>query len=148
MGARLQAVPVLRPVEMARGNSSPGWALVDQVEKRANPDEALSLGQVILHNYSEICYPEYDPVSLFPVSPQNWGYSLVGPLLVSFSHWLFEQARKDGIDCLYFLSREGKIMKAVYDAWVEGLPGAPRSQYLVLSRRSSSMAALSHMKIS
>jgi len=137
-----RAVPVLRPVEMARGNPRL-TKLVDQVEKRADLDEALSLGQVILHNYSEICYPEYDPVSLFPVSPQNWGYSLVGPLLVSFSHWLFEQARKDGIDCLYFLSREGKIMKAVYDAWVEGLPGAPRSQYLVLSRRSSSMAALS-----
>lgn len=34
-------------------------------------------------------------------------------------------------------------MKAVYDAWVEGLPGAPRSQYAVLSRRCSSMAALS-----
>ena len=137
-----RAVPVLRPVEMARGN--PRLAkLVDQVEKRADLDEALSLGQVILHNYSEICYPGYDPVSLFPVSPQNWGYSLVGPLLVSFSHWLFEQARADRIDCLHFLSREGKIMKAVYDAWVEGLPNAPRSQYLVLSRRSSSMAALS-----
>ncbi len=137
-----RAVPLLRPVEMARGN--PRLAkLVDQVEKRADLDEALSLGQVILHNYSEICYPEYDPISLFPVNPENWGYSLVGPLLVSFSHWLFEQARADGIDCLHFLSREGKIMKAVYDAWVEGLPNAPRSQYLVLSRRSSSMAALS-----
>ena len=137
-----RAVPVLRPVEMARGN--PRLAeLVDQVEKRNDLDEALTLGQVILHNYSQICYPGYDPVSLFPVSPQNWGYSLVGPLLVSFSQWLFEQARADGIDCLHFLSREGKIMKAVYDAWVEGLPGAPRSQYAVLSRRSSSMAALS-----
>ncbi len=137
-----RAVPVLRPVEMARGN--PRLAkLVDQVEKRADLDESLSLGQVILHNYSEICYPEYDPVSLFPVSPKNWGYSLVGPLLVSFSHWLYEQARADGIDCLHFLSREGKFMKAVYDAWVEGLPDAPRSQYAVLSRRSSSMAALS-----
>lgn len=137
-----RALPVLRPVEMARGN--PRLAkLVDQVEKRGDLDEALSLGQVILHNYSEICYPEYDPVSLFPVSPENWGYNLVGPLLVSFSHWLFEQARADGIDSLHFLSREGKIMKAVYDAWVEGLPDAPRSQYMVLSRRSSSMAALS-----
>lgn len=137
-----RAVHLLRPVEMARGNHRLA-KLVDQVEKRVDLDEALSLGQVILHNYSKISYPKYDPVSLFPVSPGNWGYSLVGPLLVSFSHWLFEQASADGIDCLHFLSREGKIMKAVYDAWVEGLPNAPRSQYLVLSRRSSSMAALS-----
>jgi hypothetical protein len=141
-GARITGGTSTAPVEMARGN--PRLAkLVDQVEKRADLDESLSLGQVILHNYSEICYPEYDPVSLFPVSPKNWGYSLVGPLLVSFSHWLYEQARADGIDCLHFLSREGKFMKAVYDAWVEGLPDAPRSQYAVLSRRSSSMAALS-----
>ena len=137
-----RGVPVLRPVEMARGNPRLS-KLVDEIEKQADLDEALSLGQVILHNYSEICYPGYDPVSLFQVSPENWGYSLVGPLLVSFSQWLCEQARADGIDSLYFLSREGKMMKAVYDAWVEGLPGAPRSHYLVLSRRSSSMAALS-----
>jgi predicted HAD superfamily hydrolase len=117
-----RGVPVLRPVEMARGNPRLS-KLVDEIEKQADLDEALSLGQVILH--------------------KNWGYSLVGPLLVSFSQWLCEQARADGIDSLYFLSREGKMMKAVYDAWVEGLPGAPRSHYLVLSRRSSSMAALS-----
>lgn len=34
-------------------------------------------------------------------------------------------------------------MKAVYDAWTADIPDAPQSEYLVVSRRCSSMAALS-----
>ena len=137
-----ESVHILRPIEIARGMPRL-TALVDQLNKRADLDEELTLGPILLHNFSRLVYPDLDPTSLFPVTPENIGYSLIGPLLISFSQWLLGKAREDGVDRLYFLSREGRLMKAVYDAWTADLPDAPRSEYLVVSRRCSSMAALS-----
>jgi predicted HAD superfamily hydrolase len=134
-------VHFLRPTEIARGTPRLG-PLVNLLEKRADLDEELTFGSVLLHNFSPIAYPEFDPSSLFSVTPENVGYSLVGPLLVSFSQWLLEKSRDDTVDRLYFLSREGKLMKEVYDAWTIDKPDAPQSEYLVISRRCSSLAAL------
>lgn len=136
------SVHILRPVEIARGMPRLR-AMVDLLKKRADLDEELTLGPILLRNFSPLVYPELDPTSLFPVSPENIGYSLIGPLLVSYSQWLLVKAREDAVDHLYFLSREGRLMKAVYDTWTTGLPDTPRSEYLVVSRRCSSMAAVS-----
>jgi hypothetical protein len=65
---------------------------------------------------------------------------------VSFSQWLLRNAHEEGItDRLYFLSREGKLMKRVYDSWVEGVENAPLSEYLVVSRRTAGVAAIETM---
>jgi predicted HAD superfamily hydrolase len=61
---------------------------------------------------------------------------------VSFSQWLLQKSREDGVDRLYFLSREGKLIKQVYDCWSEGEKKAPKSDYLVISRRAAGVAAI------
>jgi len=137
-----RVVHILRPTETARGMPRLS-ALVNILEKRANLDEELTIGPIILRNFSKLVYQDLDYTSLFEVTPENIGYSLVGPLLVSFSQWLLCKAREDAVDRLYFLSREGRLMQAVYDAWTADLENVPRSEYLVVSRRCSSMAALS-----
>lgn len=140
MGASF--IHLMKPVELARG--LPRLApILNACEKKRDIDAELTLGLVIRKNFSPICYPSFDPSSLLPVvTPYNIGYSLVGPLLVSFAHWLVQQARMDGVKRLYFLSREGKIMKEIYDRWCEGIPGAPSSDYLVISRRAAGVAAI------
>jgi predicted HAD superfamily hydrolase len=55
------------------------------------------------------------------------------------SEWLIEKALHDKIDRLYFLAREGQLIKQVYDLWTEGLDGLPQADYLVLSRRTVSV---------
>jgi len=47
---------------------------------------------------------------------------------------------------LYFLSREGKLIKQIYDAYVEGDRGIPRSEYLVISRRTAGVAAITNLQ--
>lgn len=134
-------IHLMRPVEMARGlpRLSP---LIHQTEKGKNLDEEISLGLVVRKNFSPIYLKNFDPASLFSVTPYNIGYSIVGPLLVSFSNWLVETAQKDGIKRLYFLSREGKIMRLVYDCWTKEISDAPIAEYLVLSRRSTGVPAV------
>ena len=135
-------VHLMRPVELARG--LPRLAsIISAHEKRGDIDAELTLGLVIRKNFSQIQFPSFDPTSLLPVvTPYNVGYGLVGPLLVSFAQWLIQQARTDGINRLYFLSREGKLIKEIYDCWADGLPDAPSSEYLIISRRAAGVAAI------
>lgn len=133
---------LFRPVELARGlpRFSP---LIASHESGCDIDAEITLGLVVRRNFSPVHFPSFDPDSLVQASPHNLGYSLLGPLLTSFAQWLLQKSREDGVDRLYFLSREGKIMKQVYDCWAEGEQTAPKSDYLVLSRRAAGVAAIS-----
>lgn len=134
-------IHLMRPVELARGLPRLS-ILIQETEKSKNLDEEISLGLVVRKNFSQICLENFDPASLFPVTPYNIGYSIVGPLLVSFSNWLVKTAQIDGINKLYFLSREGKIMRQVYDCWTKGVKNAPIADYLILSRRTAGVSAI------
>ena len=135
---------IIKPVEFARG--LPRFAnLVAQHERAGNIDAEITLGLVIRKNFTPIYYPKFDPDSMVETAPYNWGYSLVGPLLTSFVSWLLQKAREDGVERLYFLSREGKIIKQIYDLWTNGDTKAPKSDYLVVSRRTTSVAAISKL---
>ncbi len=136
---------LFKPVELARG--LPRFSnLIAQHERRDNCDAEITLGMVVRKNFAPIRYQTFDPDSLVEAEPYNWGYSLVGPLLMSFVQWVYQKAREDGLDRLYFLSREGKIIKQVYDCWTEGDKNAPKSDYLVVSRRAAGMAAISKLE--
>jgi predicted HAD superfamily hydrolase len=140
MGATF--IHLLKPVELARG--LPRFSqLITAHEREDDVDAEITLGLVVRKNFSPIHYPFFDPAALVQVTPYIIGYSLVGPLLVSFANWLIQQTRADGISRLYFLSREGKLMKEIYDCWSQGLTGVPLSDYLVISRRAAAVAAIS-----
>ena len=142
MGAAF--IHLIKPTELSRG--LPRFSnIIVQHEHRGNSDAEITLGMVIRKNFTSIHYQTFDPDSLIDVEPYNWGYSLVGPLLISFVQWLYQKAREDGLDRLYFLSREGKIIKQVYDCWTEGDKKAPKSDYLVVSRRAAGVAAISKL---
>ena len=132
---------LMKPVELARG-----WPrlsnLIASHERSRDIDSEISLGLVVRKNFSPICYQDFDPDSLVQVTPHNVGYSLVGPLLVSFAEWLKQKSQQDGIDRLYFLSREGKLIKQVFDSWTEGEKDAPEPDYLIISRRAAGVAAI------
>ncbi|HOQ42071.1 MAG TPA: rhamnan synthesis F family protein [Smithellaceae bacterium] len=139
MGASF--IHVMRPVEVAR--SLPRFSeLITDHEGRGNIDEELTLGLVVRRNFDPVGFPGYDPASLVPVTPYHLGYSLVGPLLVSFAQWLLQNAKNDGVERLYFLSREGKLIREVFDKWVDGDADVPVSEYLVVSRRAAGVSAI------
>ncbi|AUV32489.1 hypothetical protein C2U48_18300 [Escherichia coli] len=78
--------------------------------------------------------------TLFGASPVKLGYYGFGFLLLGFTKWLVEVSIKDKIERLYFLSRDGKIMKEAYDIVSKLYPNAPTSHYLYCSRRAVNLA--------
>ncbi len=133
--------PVLKAVEMGRG-APRMQPLVEEVERYGNLDDQMTLGLVLRENFSAVFYPGFDPSSLVPPTPFHVGYSVMGPLLTSFADWLLEKTRRDGIARMYFLAREGEVLKKVFDIWTRDLPDVPDRHYLVVSRRAVSVPAL------
>lgn len=79
--------------------------------------------------------------SLFQGDPHNLGYAALGPMLTGFALWLGRQAKRDNISRLYFLSREGWLLKQVYDALHKSSDDVS-SVYLYASRRATRVACL------
>lgn len=138
----INANHILRPIEMARAIPRLGQ-LVEKFQYQNNLDTQLSLGLIIRENFQPLYYPNFDPSDFVPASPWAIGYTVVGPLILSFIQWLIKKATADGIENLYFLSREGQILKEVYDLWTEGTTDAIPSNYLILSRRAITVPMIS-----
>lgn len=129
---------VLRPTELARGMPRLR-SVVEKYEFAHDLNAELLLGQLFAKNFSAVTYPNLNPGSLFEATPYNVGYSVVGPMLTSMAQWLIDNAARDAVERLYFLAREGQLMKAVYDVWAQGVVTAPAADYLVVSRRACSV---------
>jgi HAD superfamily hydrolase (TIGR01549 family) len=78
--------------------------------------------------------------TLFCGDPWRLGYYGQGPMLLGYTKWLMEKAIRDGVKRLYFLSRDGLIMKEAYDRIAQHYPDAPSSHYLLCSRRAVNLA--------
>ncbi|WP_026879011.1 HAD-IA family hydrolase [Ignatzschineria larvae DSM 13226] len=78
--------------------------------------------------------------TVFNGSTWELGYMGLGILLLGYSKWLIENSIRDGIDVLYFLARDGKIMKQAYDLLTPLYPDAPKSVYMLCSRRSINLS--------
>ena len=126
---------VLRPVELARAIPRLG-PLVDRALLANDLNEQLTLGLIAKTNFHPIFYPQFDPFALVPPHPAAIGYSVLGPMVLSFVQWLSRTAAESGLNRLYFLSREGQFLKMVYDHWTAHDTETPQSEYLVLSRRA------------
>ncbi|WP_421284420.1 HAD-IA family hydrolase [Aeromonas veronii] len=88
----------------------------------------------------------FDPDSHFNGSAFNLGYFGLGWLMVAYTKWLIETAIEDGIDTLYFLSRDGEVMMEAYNRLSIYYPSAPQAKYLYCSRRAARAAAITSEK--
>jgi HAD superfamily hydrolase (TIGR01549 family) len=71
------------------------------------------------------------------------GYQIAGPLIYGYVQFLRERLRGRGIGKVYFLSRDGYILKRVYEILTSGLDDCPRAEYLHASRRALNFASIS-----
>lgn len=74
--------------------------------------------------------------------PWKLGYATLGPLIYGFVTWLRATALEHDIKVLHFLSREGKILKDVFDRIELESPSGIRSNYLWGSRRAIRVAQM------
>lgn len=137
----IRTVHVVKPQNIMR--AMPRLAdLVPDADEASIANQFL-FGAIASENFSGITYPDFSSDNMFGASPRAIGYGLLGPITAAFSQWLMDQAWENGIDRLYFLAREGKFLKAVFDLWQAGLAGGDKkgrtpigSEYLLISRRA------------
>lgn len=80
--------------------------------------------------------------SLFNGDEYNYGYKAIGPLVAGFTQWLHRRAKKLGIKKLYFLSRDGWILKEAYDHFYPSQNDTPKTFYLYSSRRAAMVSSI------
>lgn len=78
--------------------------------------------------------------SLFADSPFRLGFAALGPLAVGFCSWLHNTASSRDVSRLYFLSREGKLLRQIYQTLYGD--AAIAHDYLFASRRATRVAGL------
>jgi HAD superfamily hydrolase (TIGR01549 family) len=98
-------------------------------------EESVCLAAIINKYYSQ------------PNSQENnfWydlGFKNLGILFLSFIGWLHATVKKDGIEKIFFLSRDGYIMKRVYDLTAEVFDRPPEAEYLYASRRALNIPSI------
>lgn len=76
------------------------------------------------------------------------GYEVLGPALTVFVHNVIEQAQKDGIEMLFFIARDGYVMKKIYETlqrtiYVES--ALPPGKYMCLGRLPVRLASLDRL---
>ncbi len=144
---KFQIAHVMRPVELAR--ATPRFESVitqaSRQESQKNLNLQLTIGAIVQANFRPLFYPDFDPADYVPASPWAVGFTIAGPLVLSFVQWLAKKAMNDAMQRLYFLAREGQILKIVYDLWVAGHAHAVASEYLVLSRRAITVPMISNL---
>lgn len=64
----------------------------------------------------------------------EFGYSQFGKLLFGYVHWIHDEAKKRGINKLYFFARDGYIIKLAYEACISDK--SIETYYIEVSRRS------------
>ncbi len=133
---------ILKSVDLASG--LPRFSkIIDKFKYSTDINVELTLGLIIQKNFSNVYFDNpFDINSLIEVTPYNYGYSLIGPLLISFSSWLVDQTKSNGIKRLFFLSREGKIMKEIFQQWINGIEEEIKPYYIEISRRCAGVASI------
>ncbi len=130
----IRTVHAIKPVNIMRATPRLEPVMPDAAEAPAG--EQFLFGALAAENFSGLSFPAFSPKNMFGSSARSIGYGLLGPISLAFSQWLVANSTALEIKRLYFLSREGKFLKAAYDAWIDGLDVDCSSHYLLASRRA------------
>ncbi|HHH0502579.1 TPA: HAD-IA family hydrolase [Yersinia enterocolitica] len=80
--------------------------------------------------------------SKFNKSKEEFGYMAMGPFIISFANWIYEESKSRKFDKLLFLSRDGKIVMDVYNILFSERSDAPQQEYVFASRRASKFQSI------
>jgi FMN phosphatase YigB (HAD superfamily) len=81
------------------------------------------------------------------------GYEVLGPALTVFAHNVAEQARKDNVEALFFVARDGYALKKIYEILQRNMYAdflLPPAKYICLSRfpvRSASLHRFTNVEV-
>ena len=77
----------------------------------------------------------------------NLGYSFTGPLLTVFIHLLFFEVNRKGIDNIFFIARDGFLLKKIFNLFANSLISdrCINTHYLCISRYTAVLASIKEL---
>lgn len=72
----------------------------------------------------------------------DMGYSVFGPIILTFLLWLLNKTRTDSVETLVFMSRDGYFLKEDFEYLCELLGKKQESCYIGISRQLAMMASI------
>jgi FMN phosphatase YigB (HAD superfamily) len=137
----------MRPTALFR-QSDLGAYLWDMMKPTAGWRENLLYGKIA----NRFC-ANPDTKSIFRSGmaldkPQVLGYVVFGPIIFNFMNWLIRTSRQDRCQQLWFTTREGYLLDAVFDLIVthpdlmDLIKTLPEHHYFLCSRRTAIFASL------
>lgn len=72
--------------------------------------------------------------SFYNGNSYDFAYAALGPLFFSLVLWMLQDLKQTSHDRIFFLSRDGYLIKIIYDKMSKYFPDAPLSDYLYASR--------------
>jgi|GEM_PF-1629409 len=85
---------------------------------------------------------KFDSNDSFSGSPYKYGYMAIGPMILGFTQWLYRRSKQSGTEHLYFLARDGWILKKAFDTLYGEKEDAPKTHYLYASRRAVTLPSI------
>ncbi len=131
---------MLRAVDRMRGNNH--YKFIYPPKSGVGERARSAISGLIAQTLFDSPAGQHEKNSHFHGNPQYLGYAGLGPLLTAYMLWLGRQAKRDGISRLFFLSREGWILKQVYDTLHISDKSAVPSAYMYASRRATRVSSL------
>lgn len=107
-------------------------------------DLRRGLSSSVLHGLLASRYGDSPPRdgSDFDGDPVRLGFEAAGPMFLAFAMWVLRESARRGDEDVFFLARDGFLVKQIYDRLLAAGIRGPRSHYLLASRRSLSTASL------
>ncbi|MFQ1711138.1 hypothetical protein ACK39D_01375 [Aeromonas veronii] len=103
------------------------------------------LNGVFANRFNSDHWNKFDPTDTFSGSPYKYGYMAIGPMVLGFTQWLYRRAKQTGTKHLYFLARDGWILKHAFDTLYKNHEDAPETHYLYASRRAVTLPSISNV---
>ena len=90
--------------------------------------------QMAANRYFDDPFQSFDPESDYNADPWFVGYAALGPEILALVRWLIENAKRDGVNRLLFLSRDGYLPMQAFRLLRETDASLPDCAYLYTSR--------------
>ncbi len=103
--------------------------------QKASNEPGLSIMlQMAANKYFDDPFRAFDPESDYNIDPYFAGYAALGIETYALVRWLIESARRDSVDKLLFLSRDGYLPLEIYNIIRKFKTELPEADYVHVSR--------------
>lgn len=138
-GLRTYHIP--RAADLIQKNSILGPIFKSRYKHYSRYDRAC-LGLLAASYFSDSTTLALRQDSISSHIPYDLGYMAIGVFLTGFAIWLARRASQDGVKDLFFLSRDGEILKKAFDIIKDDIAPQISTHYLLSSRKACIGASL------